>query len=249
MDLETLKKKITELEAELETVRKNSADPKEVETLKAKIVSLESDLDKAKKKSAMSDDEKEFMDSMDEEDGEKAKKFLAMSKSERADLMKKAGEGDETVVVDGETISKRKVGDSQFKLYKRMADQESRIAKAEDEAAMAGFQKRADDELSNLPGESIAKAKMLKAIAGMGEEDRKTLDAILKAADATAAAGFTRQGAGGKDLTKAQGDALSKWNSVVSEIAKRDSLPRTKAMQKAQAEHPEEFKAYQAIQN
>jgi hypothetical protein len=92
----------------------------------------------------------------------------------------------------GETeVRKSAVGEASFAFMKA---QQAEIQKARDEADMERLQKRAETEIGHLPGEAIAKAKVLKAINAMGEEDRKVLDTMLKAGEAAITKGFSTFG-------------------------------------------------------
>ncbi|RFC66456.1 hypothetical protein DYI37_03155 [Fulvimarina endophytica] len=213
-------------------------------TDKPTIESLQKSLDEMKKRAEtfeaiakMSDAEKAHMKDMSEDE---KKAFMALSDDDRAKAVKKSAEGDETVEYGGETISKR-ADPRSFAIAKaakaEMEDLRKRADAAADEAQMERLTKRADAELGNLPGETIAKAKVLKAVAGMGEEDRATLDAMLKAGNSTLAKAFelsgTRQGsAGDTDIRKRREDALS-------EIMKRDNCTKSKAMETLASEQPE----------
>jgi len=91
-----------------------------------------------------------------------------------------AAKGDEVLKVGETEIRKSEVGDKTFAAMKAQQDE---VKKAREAAELIGLEKRAETELGHLPGETVAKAKVLKAIGGMGEEDRKALDAMLKAGE------------------------------------------------------------------
>lgn len=255
--LDDLQKQVTEMEGELDGLRKQlseAPDPAELDALKAQIETLTGDLAKAKARASMSDEERDFADDMDDDD---AKKFMALDKAGRTEAITKARAGDETVTVEGTVISKSKVGATQFAVFKSLAEksvkQDEAIAKANDERDTALFTKRADDELSLLPGETPAKASMLKAINAMPEADRKTLETILKAANDTAKAGpFTRLGySNDKDgVLKGAGDPGQPFRKRMDDLRTANpKLSKVDVMRKAQAEAPaDEFAAYQGAQ-
>ncbi len=145
--------------------------------------------------SKLNDDEKAFMEGMDD----KARKaFTALTSDERKGKMDLAKRDDETLVVDGNTISKSVVGDSMFAVIKsqqaQITTQADKVEKAQQAAVTATMTKRADAELGHLPGTSEEKAEVLKLLAGASEEVRTTAEAIFKSADEMAGKAFGKQG-------------------------------------------------------
>jgi hypothetical protein len=145
---------------------------------------------------------------------EKAEADLATEKAKVADLAKAAdiAKNDEVLKVGETEVRKSAVGEASFAFMKA---QQAEIQKARDEADMERLQKRAETEIGHLPGEAIAKAKVLKAINGMGEEDRKVLDTMLKAGEAAITKGFEKFGVSprtsvGSDDPTAKLDGLAK---------------------------------------
>lgn len=187
------------------TVKKGDlsmADEKKVEELQKSLDTLTTTLAEVTKRAEtaetiakMSDTEKKHLATLSEAD--KAK-FMAMSAEDRAKIVTKAASEDETVVVEGQSIAKSAVGDSTFAIFKAQAARIEAVEKAaavdRDNALMVTLTKRAEDELGNLPGESVKKAAVLKAVATMGEEERTTLDTMLKAANSSLAKAFTTLG-------------------------------------------------------
>lgn len=162
------------------------------------------------------------------------------------------GDGDDSVVIEGERISKADVGEAVFNVLKSQSDkieaQRLDIAKAQDEAQMAVLSKRADSEFAHVPGTSNEKAQMLKAIGTMPEALRKHFERVLTQSEKIAKAAFATVGVAGsnpEDFAKSKRD----FEAKVAEIAKRDGLPRHEAMSKARQEDPEGFKAYQGNGN
>jgi hypothetical protein len=154
-----------------------------------------------------------------EADLAKANTDLTAEKA-KVDEMTKAAEiakNDETFSADGVTIRKSEVGESSFKFMKA---QQERIELAE-------MQKRAETEIGHLPGEPIAKAKALKAIAKMSDEDKATLDTMLKAGEAAVAKGFTTFGV--KPGAPASDDPIAKLDGMAKARAAKDSIPYAKA--------------------
>jgi hypothetical protein len=108
----------------------------------------------------------------------------------QADVAKAA---DETIEAYGVTISKSK----NLELFTVIKAQQSELAAAREAAQVVDLTKRAETELGNLPGEPIAKAAVLKAVATLPEDVRTTLDALLKAGNAAMAQGMKEIGKGG----------------------------------------------------
>ena len=163
--------------------------------LEKKIDDLTLKLAAAELIAKLSDGEKAFMVDMDD----KAKKaFNALSADERKEQMDLRKRNDETIVIDGATISKAAVGDTMFTVLKAQQAQidasVAGIAKANREAEMAILAKRAGDEFSHLPGTAAEVAEVLKAVQGMPEAIRGTAESILKSAEEMAGKGFTKQG-------------------------------------------------------
>lgn len=224
---------------------------REVASLKKQVADLTTQLEAATTaseevvaKAAMSDVEKEHYEALDD----KAKKsFRAMSPADRKAAIVKAAEKDETLVIDGRTISKSKVGDDNFAVFKA---QQAEIEKNRKEAAeerdrrqMAEFTKRADEDFKHLPGEAAAKALVLKAVSGMTEEVQKTFEAMLAAGEKAIKAAYDKLG----HLPRKEGAGDPKaFEKRISEIASRDKCGRAEAMSKARKEYPEEFEAYQS---
>lgn len=109
------------------------------------------------------------------------------------DLTKAAdiAKNDEVLKVGETEVRKSAVGDATFAMFKA---QQADLQKAKDETEMVTLQKRAETELGQLPGETVAKAKVLKAIAKMSDEDKAVLDTMLKAGQAAIAKGFAKFG-------------------------------------------------------
>lgn len=156
----------------------------------------------------------------------KANTDLTAEKAKVADLTKAAdiAKNDEVLKVGETEVRKSAVGEASFAFMKA---QQAEIQKARDEAELATLTKRAGDELGHLPGEPIAKAKVLKAIGGMGEEDRKALDTMLKAGEAAVAKGFSTFGI--KPGVTNSDDPVAKLDGLAKARATKDSIPYAKA--------------------
>jgi hypothetical protein len=162
-----------------------------------------------------------------EADLAKANAELTTEKAKVADLTKSAdiAKNDEVLKVGETEVRKSAVGEASFAFMKA---QQAEIQKARDEADMERLQKRAETEIGHLPGEAIAKAKVLKAIGGMGEEDRKVLDAMLKAGEAAIAKGFSTFGVSPRTPTGSD-DPTAKLDSMAKARAAKDGTSYAKA--------------------
>lgn len=161
-----------------------------------------------------------------EADLAKATTDLTAEKAKVADLAKAAdiAKNDEVLKVGETEVRKSAVGEASFAFMKA---QQAEIQKARDEAELATLTKRAETEIGHLPGEAIAKAKVLKAIGGMGEEDRKALDTMLKAGEAAIAKGFTTFGV--KPGAPNSDDPIAKLDGLAKAKASKDSISYAKA--------------------
>lgn len=229
-------KKAAELAGELETAQTQLAEA--TEKVKAAEIAAKALVAKAD----MSDEEKSYMDKMDDE-GKKS--FLEMSADDRKKKMKKAVDDDPVVykAADG-TEFRKSVGDAVIALAKR-ADESDKKASAETRKREdTEYAKRADDELKPF-AETIAKREdkieALRAIDKMDEGPKTALLKMLEVGGKAINAAFQTIGSRNEDVAKAAGT----FEKRVNEIAARDKCPRHEAMTKARTEFPEEFAAYQ----
>lgn len=236
------------------------------------------DLKKAKKSDDETDDEySDLEDDNDEDDMEKQEQDkLDKAAAEKAAVEKVAAEkaatekaavekaaadkaaaekaaiekgGDESVTIEGQTIKKSAVGPEMFAILKAQSEkiekQGKELGSERDLRKMAELKKLADDKYPNIPGTVDERANMLKAIETMDEPLRKSFEATLNSAQKLAKMAFDTLGSdGGRDPVTAKA-----FEGKVAEIKKRDSCTQQEAMQKARAEFPEEFKAYQGAAN
>ncbi len=109
------------------------------------------------------------------------------------------------------------------------------------EPALIAIVKRKEQAMSEEPKTFEGAVAMFKARGMSGTS------ALRKAADEHPALFEAYQVRSSEPATKAaaNGDAIAKFRRLVDGIAKRDSCPVTKAMQRAAEEHPDEFAAYQ----
>jgi len=212
---------------------------KSVEALTKSLEDTKTELAKAEKLAKASDAVKAHMAKLsDEEKG----KFMALSTEEQEKKAAAVKKADETIELHGQVIAKSAVGDGVFAVMKAQAAEiakaNERIEKAEREAELQVLAKRADDELAALPGDRLAKARILKAAnAGLSAEDKTAFDAILKAANSSLAKAFATVGKSGTGNVE-EGSAEDKLNKKAEEISKRDGVSIQKAYATAVSENP-----------
>jgi len=248
-EVTALTKKLTEAEA---TATKSAAEG--AKALEAKVAELEKSLgdltaerDELAVKAAMSPEERTYMQSMGA-DGRKA--FMGMTPAERKKAMKKSAEDDEILTVKGVSIRKS-ANPEMFEFLKAQQEENVALAKsAADERElreMSEFTKRAETEFEHLPGTPIAKAKALKMLNDLPNEELSAITKMLEAGEKAIKGAFTftgHRGGRGDPIVKngnADGAAFMKR---VSDIQKTEGLKQTEAMSKARKLHPEEFEAY-----
>jgi hypothetical protein len=160
---------------------------------------------------------------------EKAEADLAKANASVADLTKAADitKNDEVLKVGETEVRKSAVGEANFAFMKA---QQAEITKARDETEMERLTKRASDELGQLPGEPIAKAKALKAVNGMPAEEKATIETMLKAGQAAIAKGFTKFGVG--HGAPDAGDPEGKLEAMAKAKAEKENVPYATAYDK-----------------
>jgi len=221
-------KTVEELSADIEkmteTVNELTKKLADAEVAKAEVELL----------AKMSDEEKTYFAKMDDKAKADWAKASEKDKKKTMDDLKK---NDETIVVGAETISKSVVGAAQFEVFKRLADAEARIAKAEQAAEIATLEKRAAEEFANLPGTDSEKALLLKALSTVDKSVAEYAESVFKAANE--ANSFAFQTVGVKKALD-ENDPETKLEKRAEEIRKADTrLTKEQALVKAYEENPE----------
>lgn len=180
-----------------------------------------------------------------------AEDLLDMGADEADEAVKKLAKGDETVVIEGRSISKRAVGDDMFAILKAQAERitksEADIKKANEATANAVFTKRAEQEFAHVAGTVEERVAVLKALDSADPAAKAAGEAVLKAAESVAKLAFEKLGHsndGGSDASAIK-KATDAFEGKVTEIMKRDSTTRHDAMSKAAVEFPDELAAFQ----
>ena len=179
---------------------------------------------KKDKKKPMDDSMDDGMDEPDADDAQKAAwrkhtaKAVAKAVAERNEYFAKQAElakADETFESEGIVIRKSEIGEGAFKLMKAQAEK----------LEIASFEKRAQSEISHLPGELGMKAKALRAISKMDEEIRAAVEAMLKGGSAALRDMSKAKGAHIVEATSAEGQL----NAAVDAYAKAQNVDKANA--------------------
>ena len=210
--------------------------PQTPEEFAEALAKVETDADHFRALSALTDAEKAHYATLDEG---MQKAFLDASQEARAAQVEKAQADDEVLEVNGKTIKKSDVGEEQFAVLKEVAGEaatarkEARIEKEKRE--LADFTKRAEDEYGHLPGETVKKGAVLKAIQILDEAVRRDLEAMLKAGEEACRLAELEKGTildNERDGAEAELDKLAeeyREKHGVTKAAAYDAILQTKA--------------------
>jgi hypothetical protein len=256
MDARELEAQVATLTKQLELATKASKDgklaidlQKSVDEANAKLAKATEELAEATAKAGMSDEEKAHLATLS---GGDKMAFMTASSDERKKMMSKSAEGDETITVEGQTVSKRAVGEAQFEIIKRQAAKivanEAAIAKERTAREDAEYTKRADTDLSHLPGETVMKVKVLRHLDKADADVKETLTKMLEAGDKAITAAYGKLGVKGGDVTKTNGDPKAFEKRIDEVQTANKGMSRTEAMAAARKQYPDEFKTYQGQQ-
>lgn len=135
---------------------------------------------------------------------------------------------------------------------------EAATARAEKAEATANAEKAAREltdmtkaaegpDFGRLPGEPVAKAKALVALAGLPDAERGTLEAMLKAGNSALAPAFREVGKGG-DFAPAGGTAEAELDALAKARAAETHVPYAKAYAEVLAANPEIYRRHKAEQ-
>lgn len=201
---------------------KNKGDNMDIEDLTKRLEEVENENKDLLVKAGMSDAEKAYMDGLNDE---AKKKFMGMGADERKKMM---GAGKMDKSFDKEAVEKQLAD-----IEKRLAEKDDviksfkeEIAKMADENEMLKLEKRAEAELAGIAGTAEQKAKLLKALDGIEDEDVKkmALENIKKSAETNI--NVTKEyGASGQG----QDDANGKLEALAKAKAKETGVSFAKA--------------------
>lgn len=188
---------------------------------------LKAELALAKAFGELNDTEKAFHGKLTT-DAEKSD-FVNKSAAERKALMEKAADSDTVIYKSADGTEYRKSDDPRMVSLAKQADENAKVAKAAQEAlTQANLEKRANEELPNLPGTPAVKAAMLKAIDSIEDEAaRAEAMKTLKAGNSAIAAAFTSNGHLGKN--KDAVTAEEQLNNLAKKYSEDFKVDYTKA--------------------
>lgn len=106
--------------------------------------------------------------------------FASMDDTARDALVSVAKTRDESIIVEGETIMKSKVGEAVFKQMKAMQEKIEKSAEAE---KVAKAKQIVEETLKNLPGEETEKTAVVLAIQSLPEKEANAVMKMLTSGD------------------------------------------------------------------
>ena len=217
---------------------------KQLTDLTASVATLTTALDIAKAHGALNDAEKAFASAMDDTDRQAFAKLSAAERKQKMDLHKSQ---DETLEVNGQTISKADVGAGTFDILKSQQEDIAKNALAskaiQDQLELVTFVKRAETELPHSVGTAEEKGELLKALSGQSETVRKTFDALMKSAEALAAGAFTTAGGGDGSVNQGNDDAAQELEKLAKKYETDNEVTYAQAVTKILEANPELYEA------
>lgn len=201
---------------DIETLKKQLADALALAKAQADIL-------------ALSADQRAFHDAMNPGD---RPSFLAKSSAERGETIAKALAADPVVYdVGGRQVRKSQDPTGLLVETLKRADGAEALVKAQAaETAQMRLEKRADEELPNLPGTVQVRAALLKAVDALPEEVRKGVADALKAGNDAMAAAFAKRGV--DHSTPAAGTPGAEMRALVQKRADAEKVSYEVALQK-----------------
>lgn len=204
----------------------------DLEALTAQIADLTKAKERAEAVAALSADQRGHFDTLDETSQEG---FLGKSTDERDEIVKAASDADPVVYKSASGDIFRASDDERLVKAVKAADEAQKSANTEREAREGmELAKRADELLSNLPGDATVRGQLLKAVEGIEDEEQR--GAVLETLKAANSGIFERaQGtpeshglAKGEGLKPSSG-AEAELEQMVAKYAKDNSVPEYKA--------------------
>ena len=163
-----------------------------------------------------------------------AERDAAVTKAAGLEKAAEIAKSDEVLKVGDAEVRKSQTDAGVFAMLKAQQEQ---ISKANEAAELATLEKRASEEFSHVVGTAAEKATVLKAVAGMSEDVRKSFDAIIKSAEALAKGAFetigVRKGAvegSAEDELNKKADEYAKANNVTFPVAYDAVLQKNAAL-------------------
>lgn len=217
----------------------NEPKAADIQAVEKRVTELETELETSKAYGQLTDAQKAHYDGLDETArGE----FLKLSPEARASVIEKIQADDPVVYTSDDGTEFRKSHDPALVNMAKGRDEDRReLRKQREENERQRLEKRAGDELSHLPGDTVVKVAALRAVEGIEDKDqREGVEALLRAADATAAKSFETIG------TRQPSDETDEVEAIAKNIRDKDpNLTPEQAYAKA-LETPEGLRAVEA---
>ena len=163
--------------------------------------------------------------------------FIDMQDDARDALVSVAKSKDESLVVDGETILKSKVGESVFKQLKNM---QAEINKSKEAEKVAKAKSIADENLKHLPGEVSEKTAVVLALQSLPTEQYEAAMKMLKVGDSSLESRFEPaapvQKKAGKTFDELVTDYMTKHPKLSKSQAIQQVLGTKEGIEAKQAE-------------
>lgn len=207
------------------TMDKNKDNTPTVETLTADLAKANARAEKAEALAGLTDVEKAHYNFLPESDRDA---FLKMDADGRKAEVEKAKAADPVVYKADDGTEFRKSDDPRLVRMAKDRDEDRRVLKAEREKTETlELTKRAETELSNLPGDVPVKIAVLKAIDSITDEDtRKKANEMLKAHNKAHQAAFIKRGTTQNSDT---GDAAGRLDAMAKKYAEDHKVTFAKA--------------------
>jgi hypothetical protein len=173
-------------------------EEKAVKSAEERATSAEATAARATQVAELTDAQKAHFNDLDE-DGQTA--YLGKTATERQDVIDKAvakaADEDPVVYTDGSGREYRKSDDARLTAMAKERDEDRKeLVKSRVATEQAGFEKRAESELPDLPGDLPVRAAIVKAIDGIEDEDtRKAAHESVQAGNKAIKAAFSTVGA------------------------------------------------------
>lgn len=157
-----------------------------------KLEALQKRAERAERLAELTDAQRALFAKMDQKEQDR---FLTLKPEQRQSEVEKAAEKDSVVYTDLDGQSFRKSDDPRLVAMAKRADEDRKARLgAEAQSRVERLQKRASEELKNLPGTAEDKALLLGAVETIPAEKRGAIEAILKAHNANLSKAFETLG-------------------------------------------------------
>ena len=206
-----------------------------VKALVDRVDKAEAEAKRATQLSELTDAQKVHLKGLDEAG---QTEYLGKSAEEREAVITKAAGDDPVVYTDGNGDEFRKSDDPRLvKMAKERDADRKRTAKNEALFEQDRLEKRAGEELPNLPGDVKVRAAVIKAVDAIEDEDlRKAAHESVQAGDKAIKAAFNQLGAGGEVV---ETDAEKELDRLAKALVSKENIDYYDAYAKVSESNPE----------